>query len=331
MNRCEQMQEYISAALDGALTGEEQQQLDDHLAECPDCARLYQELAAMGELFREPAENPPDDLLERVMEEIHHDAEKQSPAAAHRRRLRALWLAGAAVFAVVLIGYGGAQLLMDGLGRSGASTADTMMMEDASGSSVTATQGSDEEVQSAMGPQTGEAEITDSAVPSFKTARSQGTRADAADGADSDISGEDTADESAGEDLAETTEDAAASAGTPDAGSMGEATASSQDEAPEQTEESFGMLMQSAGETDAGEADEETWYAKMELTGTIPELLSGYEYTQEGTQRYYTVPAGEFDLLEDELTALGYRVTVTREGDGIDASAENALIVVTEN
>ena len=47
---CDQALEWISAALDGALTPEEQRGLDGHLAACAECRALAAEFDAVCEM-----------------------------------------------------------------------------------------------------------------------------------------------------------------------------------------------------------------------------------------------------------------------------------------
>lgn len=71
MEHCEYYLELISAGIDGQLTGEELQKLNDHLARCPDCRALYDimaendaALAGLGDC------EPPEGFAQSVMERI---------------------------------------------------------------------------------------------------------------------------------------------------------------------------------------------------------------------------------------------------------------------
>ena len=71
MEHCEDYLELISAGIDGQLTGEELQKLNDHLARCPDCRALYDimaendaALAGLGDC------EPPEGFAQSVMEWI---------------------------------------------------------------------------------------------------------------------------------------------------------------------------------------------------------------------------------------------------------------------
>lgn len=66
MDRCEQYWDLISASLDGGLTAEEQARLDAHLAQCPDCRALWEQLNGLeAELMELEAPGP--DFTDRVM------------------------------------------------------------------------------------------------------------------------------------------------------------------------------------------------------------------------------------------------------------------------
>ncbi len=68
---CDQMEELIAAYADGELQGEQKQQLEQHLAECPHCAELYREYLAMNEALACCEKRAPEDLCDKVMQTIH--------------------------------------------------------------------------------------------------------------------------------------------------------------------------------------------------------------------------------------------------------------------
>lgn len=107
MAHCEEYFELISAAVDGALSPDQQSALEAHLNQCPECAALLEELtaihAALGEL---PPVEIPAHLTQRIMAAVA--AEQVIPFAPagkknNPRRWRQ-WAASAAVLAVVLMG-----------------------------------------------------------------------------------------------------------------------------------------------------------------------------------------------------------------------------------
>ena len=99
--------ELISAAVDGALSPAQQEKLEAHLALCPECRALYEELTALyAALLDLPPVEVPAGLTERIMAAVAAEqvlpfapAEKKKPAAHWQR-----WLASAAVLAVVIAG-----------------------------------------------------------------------------------------------------------------------------------------------------------------------------------------------------------------------------------
>ena len=64
--KCSEYQELISASLDGALTPEEQEKLDAHLSECPDCRTMWEQLSALEPELMELSE-PSEGFADRVL------------------------------------------------------------------------------------------------------------------------------------------------------------------------------------------------------------------------------------------------------------------------
>lgn len=91
----------LSAHLDGELTPAEAQELQEHLALCPQCRALQEELSALQELLRQidlPA--PPPELKERVMANLPPQGKpKGKVMAIHWRRWGAMAAAAALVIA----------------------------------------------------------------------------------------------------------------------------------------------------------------------------------------------------------------------------------------
>lgn len=79
---CDQALESISAALDGELSARERAQLDAHLAHCPTCSALFDELAGQSRLLRQLDCQVPSRLSDRIMSSL---PEQVTPA----RRFRA--------------------------------------------------------------------------------------------------------------------------------------------------------------------------------------------------------------------------------------------------
>lgn len=112
MRSCDETLELLSAALDGALTGDEQTALDEHLAHCSACSTLFQELRALQEAAAGLDELPaPAGFTGRVMASIAADPAQEKPdnviAFPSRKASRTpwkRWAASAAVVAVVVLG-----------------------------------------------------------------------------------------------------------------------------------------------------------------------------------------------------------------------------------
>ena len=66
MDKCERYQEMISAMVDGELSEEQRQELEAHLAVCPDCQALLRAFTALSDELRMPA-SVPEDLCASVM------------------------------------------------------------------------------------------------------------------------------------------------------------------------------------------------------------------------------------------------------------------------
>jgi hypothetical protein len=77
----------MSAALDGELTPAERSALDEHLADCPDCAALYEELSGQSRLLRELDCDVPEDLSQRILSQLP----QQTAAPAENRRPVIRW------------------------------------------------------------------------------------------------------------------------------------------------------------------------------------------------------------------------------------------------
>ena len=112
MRSCDEILELISAALDGALTADEQTELDEHLSRCPACSALFDELKSLREASAELEDVPaPDGFAGRVMDAIaaapaqeHSDNVVPFPAKKRSRTPWKGWAATAAVVAVVALG-----------------------------------------------------------------------------------------------------------------------------------------------------------------------------------------------------------------------------------
>lgn len=95
-------------ALDGELSGEEERELEAHMAVCPDCRAAGAQLAALQGAFSELEEDvPPEGFAQGVMDRIRaEEAERKVVPLFKRPQVRAL--AGLAACLVLVVGLYGA-------------------------------------------------------------------------------------------------------------------------------------------------------------------------------------------------------------------------------
>lgn len=138
---CERYEALCSAAIDNALTKQEQKELDAHLAECPSCRAYLEELRTMRSLWKELETPMPPALHEKIMGEIEAEVQKtivQMPQK-HRRRPPVFTMLAAAAACVILAVSGNLTGLFGQLGTAtiaSNSAADTSSAQSAAGPSV---------------------------------------------------------------------------------------------------------------------------------------------------------------------------------------------------
>lgn len=111
MAHCDEYLELISAAVDGALSPNQQEKLNAHLASCAECQRLFDDLLSLHAAIADlpPAEIPAG-LKDRIMDAVAAEAEnaKVLPFAPKEKKRSPIrwqrWLASAAVLALVVMG-----------------------------------------------------------------------------------------------------------------------------------------------------------------------------------------------------------------------------------
>lgn len=99
---CEQALEALSARLDGELTEEESGALEAHLAACPSCRALAQELARLSLDVGQAWEEPPEGFRGRVLARAAEEPRRAVPRHGAWRRWAGL-AAAAALAAVVTL------------------------------------------------------------------------------------------------------------------------------------------------------------------------------------------------------------------------------------
>ena len=110
---CDKYLERLSARLDGALTGEEERELEAHLAICPDCRAAGAQLAALQGAFAELEYiTAPEGFAQGVMDRIRAEEKPKVAPLFKRPQVRAL--AGLAACLVLAVGLYGAALPQKG-------------------------------------------------------------------------------------------------------------------------------------------------------------------------------------------------------------------------
>ena len=161
MCSCDRGLELISLKLDGALSPEEETELQEHLDGCPDCrslARQMEELHAAMAASPDPEEELPEGLHQRIMAAVREE-KRRAPSSRRRWRGWRRWASLAAVFAVILAG---AELL-PAVTRGGSSGGAAPAV--VSTGPASAPEGAPEEEEAAAGTPEEKVPVSDSALP----------------------------------------------------------------------------------------------------------------------------------------------------------------------
>ena len=112
MKEHEYFEQLCSNSIDGTLTDDERQELEAHLAECPSCAALLDDLREMQSLFAAEPQAVPDDLHQHIMDAVEQEQKLKivQPVKPARRLPVFTMIAAAAVVVVVVLGGGVGQL-----------------------------------------------------------------------------------------------------------------------------------------------------------------------------------------------------------------------------
>lgn len=73
MNEEEYFEQLCSNSVDGTLTDSEKQKLEEHLAECPSCAALKEDLKQMHSMLAVDETEPPAGLHDSIMERLQQE------------------------------------------------------------------------------------------------------------------------------------------------------------------------------------------------------------------------------------------------------------------
>lgn len=106
MKHCEEMLDLISLRLDGELTREQESALAEHLASCPGCKALADDLAGIRSVMSGMNAQPPAFIMENVMERIREAAPAPIPFPVPKDRNRHWRAWGATAAALVLVAAG---------------------------------------------------------------------------------------------------------------------------------------------------------------------------------------------------------------------------------
>lgn len=105
MISCERAWELLSLQLDGALSQQEEQELEEHLEHCPACRKEREELTRMNQALRGLGEmEAPADFTRRVMDQVRTESQEKPKVVPLHRRTQVRALAGLAACALLCIG-----------------------------------------------------------------------------------------------------------------------------------------------------------------------------------------------------------------------------------
>lgn len=166
---CQRYYELISQRLDGELTEDEQQELESHLAVCPSCRALDQQLSGLHEDFFDLGEvAAPEGFAQGVMDRIRMEESKKVIPLFRRPQFKAA--AGLAACLVLCAGlYGAGQLNLPGqnvtaqsVGTTAEQPQDTLPQYKASQEDLPSGSETNEDVPDVAGYSFAEGEVTDS-------------------------------------------------------------------------------------------------------------------------------------------------------------------------
>ena len=140
MRSCDEIRELLSAALDGQLTADEQAALDDHIAHCPACSALLDDLRSLQAATAHMEDIPaPAGFAEAVMAAVAAESAQNQDdnvvpfSAKLNRKPRprwSRWVASVAAVAIIAVGAASLPDLMGGSKNASFDLAEPTAMED---------------------------------------------------------------------------------------------------------------------------------------------------------------------------------------------------------
>ena len=126
MNEEEYFEQLCSNSVDGTLTDSEKQKLEEHLAECPSCAALKEDLEQMHSMLAVDETEPPAGLHDSIMERLRQEETVRvvAPQKPMRRLPVFTMVAAAAVVVLVVLG-GGLMPAFSTVGSGSTTAADS--------------------------------------------------------------------------------------------------------------------------------------------------------------------------------------------------------------
>ncbi|GEM_PF-1317720 len=103
MKACKRIKLLLSAYADGVISTREKGRVEKHLAQCPECARLLQDLTDIKEVMLTiPAPETPPYLVTRIQAQLRQEQKKFKP----RQVLTPVWQLLGAILVIFAIGLG---------------------------------------------------------------------------------------------------------------------------------------------------------------------------------------------------------------------------------
>lgn len=126
MNEEEYFEQLCSNSVDGTLTDSEKQKLEEHLAECPSCAALKEDLEQMHSMLAVDETEPPAGLHDSIMERLRQEETVRVVAPQKpMRRLPAFTMVAAAAVVVLVVLGGGLMPAFSTVGSGSTAAADS--------------------------------------------------------------------------------------------------------------------------------------------------------------------------------------------------------------